>query len=116
MPSLLPTCDELASRLLMPIRIEVHSPHASTANSILQGAAALGVDGLRGCTIARLYFIEHDLTEAEIKRLCTMLLVDPVTEQAHWRPIDAPVPQPEKRSGYHLVEVTYRPGVTDVPA
>ncbi|MCC6458553.1 MAG: phosphoribosylformylglycinamidine synthase subunit PurL [Caldilineaceae bacterium] len=100
----------------MPIRIEVQSPHASAANAILHGAAALGIDGLRGCTLARLYFIEHDLTEAEINRLCTMLLVDPVTEQARWRSVDAPTPPSEQASGQQIVEVTFRPGVTDVPA
>ena len=98
----------------MPIRIEVHSPQAAAARAILQGAAALGIDGLQNCTIAHLYFIEHDLTDAEIEHLCTMLLVDPVTEQARWRAVDAPAPSNEQ--GSHVVEVTYRPGVTDVAA
>src|SRR5690606_28942559 len=84
--------------------------------AILHGAAALGINGLRGCAITRLYFIENDLTESEINRLCTMLLVDPVTEQANWRSVDEPAPHAESSPSHHLVEVTYRPGVTDVPA
>jgi phosphoribosylformylglycinamidine synthase len=99
----------------MPIRIEVHSLHTSSADAILEGAAALGIGGLQGCTIARLYFIENDLTAAEIDQLCTLLLVDPVTEQATWRHIDAPTTDTPPADS-HVVEVTYRPGVTDVPA
>ncbi len=85
--------------------------------------AALGIRGLRGCTISRLYFIENDLTDAEINRLCTMLLVDPVTELANWRPVDEPAvvsasiaKDTSKHTEKHVVEVTYRPGVTDISA
>ena len=101
----------------MSIRIEVQSQHTSEADSILQGAAALGINGLQGCTISRLYFIEHDLSPAEIDRLCTMLLVDPVTEKARWQPVETPsLAKPAFAPCDHLVEVTYRPGVTDVAA
>jgi phosphoribosylformylglycinamidine synthase len=102
----------------MPICIEVNSRNATAADAVLQGAASLGIDGLRGCTITRLYFIENDLTPDEIERLCTMLLVDPVTEQGRWRRVDtSPDAVTEgRREGDHIVEVTYRPGVTDVPA
>jgi phosphoribosylformylglycinamidine synthase II len=107
----------------MSIRIEVRSLHTSAAEAILHGAAALGIGSLQGCTIDRLYFIEHDLSDAEINRLCTMLLVDPVTEQAQWRPVDqadsTQVSSPATAgvaSGNQIVEVTYRPGVTDIAA
>ena len=99
----------------MSIRIEVHSRNAAPAKALLHDAAALGVDGLRECTITRLYFIENDLSPAEIERLCTMLLVDPVTEQATWHNVDATTNSPQQTKG-HLVEVTYLPGVTDIPA
>ena len=99
----------------MPIRIEVHSRNRAPADAVLQGAASLGISGLTGCTVSRLYFIERDLSSAEIDRLCTMLLVDPVTEQAAWRAVDAPVAASNTNNGYS-VEVTYRPGVTDVAA
>lgn len=103
----------------MPIRIEVTSRNAAPAEAILQGAASLGIEGLRGCTVTRLYFIERDLNDEEIERLCTMLLVDPVTERAAWYTLDAhgnsSTPQ-DGDSSVHQVEVTFRPGVTDVPA
>ena len=102
----------------MSIRIEVHSRNASSAEAILHGATALGIKGLRGCTVTRLYFIENDLSPAEIDRLCSMLLVDPVTEQATWHSIhaDSSTNAAVREQSGHLVEVTYRPGVTDIPA
>ena len=102
----------------MSIRIEVHSSHTSASQqdaAIIQGAAALGISGLHGCAITRLYFIEHDLAAADIERLCTLLLVDPVTEQATWRSVDVPATDVTLGDS-HIVEVTYRPGVTDIPA
>ena len=97
----------------MSIRIEVNNRNTTTAEAIVQGAASLGISGLRRCTVTRLYFIENDLTSAEIQRLCTLLLVDPVTEQASWQNVGEPV---ATKAGTHSVEVTFRPGVTDVPA
>ena len=97
----------------MAIRLEVHGSHASASAAILRDALALGVAALEGCTISRLYFINHDLSTAQIEQLCTWLLVDPVTEQAHWGPVDAPA---RSLPGSHVIEVTFRPGVTDVAA
>src|SRR3954462_3211442 len=99
----------------MPIRIEVQSSNTSPSDTLRQSAAALGVNRLTAVTIKRLYFIEHDLSEDDIERLCALLLVDPVTEKATWQPLAAmtlPAPNPD----LHSVEVAFRPGVTDVPA
>lgn len=99
----------------MPIRIEVHSSHAPATAALLGDAASLGIDGISGCRIARLYFIERDLDPAQIDRLLTLLLVDPVTDSATWGALhEAGAETPA--DGTHVVEVTFRPGVTDVPA
>ena len=95
----------------MAIRLEVHGPHASASAAILRDAIALGISTLESCTISRLYFIAHDLSPAQVEQLCNWLVVDPVTERATWGPLDA-VPA----TGAPVVEVTYRPGVTDVAA
>src|SRR5688572_28745380 len=103
----------------MPIRIEVYGSHASAAAALRADAAALDVHGITGCRVGRLYFIEHDLDRAEIDRLLTMLFVDPVTETASWRPLstgEAETDTPDTHEAQHIVEVTFRPGVTDVPA
>jgi phosphoribosylformylglycinamidine synthase len=99
----------------MSIRIEVQSRNGSQEAAILQGAASLGIGGLGGCTVTHLYFIENDLTAAEIEKLCAMLLVDPVTDHATWQRLgDAATAAATPEC--HTVEVTFRPGVTDVPA
>lgn len=96
----------------MPIRIEIHSPHAAAAAAVRHGAVALGITALTACRVTRLYFIERDLAPTQIEQLCTLLLADPVTEHATWRAVDAPAPA----AAHPIVEVTFRPGVTDVPA
>jgi len=97
----------------MTIRIEVQGSHAAAAAAIVRGAASLGIPALRACRIRRLYFLEADPGDAAIDRLCTLLLVDPVTESATWGPAEgADAPSP----GWQVVEVAYRPGVTDVAA
>ena len=98
----------------MSIRLEVSSPHASTSAALLAGATALGITGLTRIDLTRLYFIERDLSPGQIDKLCTLLLVDPVTEHVQWRLLDnePPVMSP----GIHGVEVSFRPGVTDVAA
>ncbi len=98
----------------MPIRFEAHSAHAAEAAAIRSGALALGITGVRGCEIAQLYFIERDLADPDLERLAAWLLVDPVVDRAVWRRLDQPAPP--VAAGVHVVEVTYRPGVTDVAA
>lgn len=97
----------------MSIRIEVQGSHAAAAADIVRGAATLGIPGLHACRIRRLYFLEADPGAAALERLCTLLLVDPVTESATWGPAEA---ADEPSPGVHTVEVAYRPGVTDVAA
>ncbi len=85
--------------------------HGAAARELLRGAAALGVQGVQGCTITRLYFLEQDPGPAALERLCAALLADPVTETAAWAPLDARAATPGC-----VVEVAFRPGVTDVAA
>jgi phosphoribosylformylglycinamidine synthase len=102
----------------MPIRIEVYSGRTAGPRglpaAIRGGALALGITGLAGCEIARLYFVEHDLAVADLERLAAWLLVDPVVDRAVWRRLEQPAPP--VAADVHVVEVTYRPGVTDVAA
>ncbi len=99
----------------MTLRIEVRSKHERSGQSILQAAAALNLTGLRECQIVRLYFLAEDPGEAAVQRLASLLLADPVMDQASWQPA-ADVSQASSNDQYSLVEVAPRPGVTDVPA
>jgi phosphoribosylformylglycinamidine synthase len=113
------------------IRIQVSGSHHATSQAILHGANALGVAGVRECRIARLYFLMRHPGDEAIQRLCDALLVDPVTERATWREIDLDLSLPQRTqreepahvddgevsnpsSGVFVVEVSFRPGVTDV--
>jgi phosphoribosylformylglycinamidine synthase len=93
----------------MSIRIEVRGQHAAATGHILRNAAALGVAGLTGCNITRVYFLEEDPGAESLQQLCTFLLADPVMETASWA--DAAI-FPEGR----VIEVAPRPGVTDITA
>lgn len=101
----------------MSIRIDVvgrraaAQVHSAAAQEVLRGAAALGIRGVDSVTIARLYFLERDPGPDAVARLCASLLADPVTEEATWGPLD-----PSQSHVPCMVEVAYRPGVTDVAA
>ncbi len=95
----------------MSIRIEVQGSRAAAAAAIVEGAASLGIAQVAGCTMSHLYFLEADPGTMALARLCTLLLVDPVTESATWGPADGDEDLPPS---VHCVEVAFRPGVTDV--
>ena len=104
----------------MSIRIEIRSRASampsSAGQAIVRSAAALGISTLQECHIVRLYFLEHDPGPEALQRLCAFLLADPVLEHAVWGPIDQEVDVGSGREYAHVVEVAYRPGVTDVAA
>ena len=104
----------------MTIRIEVRGMHPASGQSILRGAAALGIDGLTECRIARLYFLAQHPGAEPIDRLCAFLLADPVMEAAQWIDLASGTPgHPIAQSSgatLHAVEVSFRPGVTDIAA
>lgn len=102
----------------MTIRIEVRNKQQTTQQAVLKHAPALGIHGVTDCQTVRLYFLAAPLAAAQIEQLCTLLLVDPVTERATWEEL-TPTPTlsqvGEGRNGL-IIEVAFRPGVTDVPA
>lgn len=105
----------------MTVRIEVRSKHSNAGQNVVRGAANLGVVGVTACRIVHLYFLERDPGDEAMGRLCSLLLADPVVETWQIRrgeegknggKGDAPANRPST----HIVEVAFRPGVTDVPA
>lgn len=127
----------------MTVRIEVRSNHPAAGQKVTRGAANLGVGGVTSCRVVHLYFLENDLGDEAIVRLCSLLLADPVTET--WRVVRgegqrASIPEsqvalsqsalmldsattstgddspPTPKPSLHIVEVAFRPGVTDVAA
>ncbi|MBW7881457.1 MAG: phosphoribosylformylglycinamidine synthase subunit PurL [Caldilineaceae bacterium] len=99
----------------MSVRIEVQSSHPAASDAILRNAAVLGIRGLTDVRISRLYFLSHHPGTESIERLCAYLLVDPVMESATWSD-GAGDESTAPGAGVQVVEVAFRPGVTDVPA
>jgi phosphoribosylformylglycinamidine synthase len=102
----------------MTIRIEVRPKARTTNQTVLQNAPMLGIPAVTDCQTARLYFLAADLEPAQIQQLCMLLLADPVTEVATWGDV---TPSPKLGKGWgggdaSVIEVAFRPGVTDVPA
>jgi phosphoribosylformylglycinamidine synthase len=96
----------------MTIRIEVRAKTQTTNQTVLQNAPMLGIHTLTDCQTIRLYFLAAHLETAQIEQLCALLLADPVTEVATWS-------TPSQAGGGSepaVIEVAFRPGVTDVPA
>lgn len=81
------------------------------AEIFLSDARALGFNDLRRITCHDLYFVEGQLSQEICKRLALELLTDPVTQLMTWAKLPATPAPPERDSV--MVEVAFRPGVTD---
>jgi len=90
------------------------------SRGLLHDAHALGLRDVSHITASDLYFIEGKLTAHDQERLVAahdqerlvaLLLSDPVAERAEWRRTDHARRRPKRAQ--HIVEVAYRPGVTD---
>ncbi len=98
----------------MAIRIVVHPREDKPNASLLENANALGLDGIIAIRTRNVYFLSEHPGDEGIKRICGSLLADPVTEVARWRDVEQEdVPS---AAGVQVVEVAFRPGVTDIPA
>ncbi len=79
--------------------------------------AQIGIDRVRAVEVSDLTFIRGELSGADIERLATELLVDPIVEgYRRWSGSSIAALQAERaisRPGELAVEVGYRPGVTD---
>lgn len=76
----------------------------------LSDAQALGFHDLKRLTCLDLYFIEGQLSQEEMQQLALKLLSDPVLQQVSSSPFEA------ADAAAQVVEVAYRPGVTDPAA
>jgi phosphoribosylformylglycinamidine synthase II len=91
----------------------VISPHRTDdprSISYLADAHALGLTSVTGLRCHDLYFIEGQLSQADLHRLAVELLSDPVTQSYTYTCLtDQSAPAPSSS----MVEVALRPGVTD---
>jgi len=91
-----------------PMRVEVWERHLNGGRAPRNQTTPSA--NHTGCFVARIFFLEGELSPGQLDRLCSTLLADPVTEDYRWSPADRPVsPLPAD----HTIEVTLLPGVTD---
>jgi len=76
----------------------------------VQDIRDLGITGVSEVRTGGIYWIEGDLSEDEVHRICRELLADPITQEYEFYPADSP---PSLPPDAWVVEVRYRPGVTD---
>src|SRR5262245_48713410 len=93
------------------VRFNRHDPRS---DGLLTDARALGLSDLRRIECQDLYFVEGQLSQDELQQLALSLLTDSVTQSVEWQEM-APPMAPSARGGRGglVVEVAYRPGVTD---
>ena len=77
----------------------------------LKDAHALGFRHLKSIQVQDLYFIEGQLSQEDLQQLALKLLSDPVTQIALW--IELPLPLSTPQDDSVILEVAFRPGVTD---
>jgi phosphoribosylformylglycinamidine synthase II len=98
----------------MAIRIVVYPREDKLNASLLQNAYALGLNGIVAIRTRNIYFLSEHPGSETVERISSALLADPVTEIARWWDLsqeDLPTGE-----GMQVVEVAFRPGVTDIPA
>ncbi|MGQ9553271.1 MAG: phosphoribosylformylglycinamidine synthase subunit PurL [Anaerolineae bacterium] len=100
------------------VQVDLKPEHQDwRGRALLPDAAALGIGSLRDIRVSDLYFLAGELDPAQVKRLATELLCDPI--MAHYT---VGLASDEKSSGtalgpdQWLVEVCLLPGVTDAQA
>jgi len=90
------------------LRIDVIASDDPDGARVVSAAPLIGVENLIDCRVSRVYHVNGDIEAAEVERLCTSVLVDPVVDRHY---VDA-VPVAEGRA----VEVAPMAGVTDQDA
>jgi len=68
----------------------------------------LGLKGIESVEIIQTYMLEGTLKEADVEKICKLLLSEPITQHFSFR---GPLVKEEK--GVRIVEVAYNPGVMD---
>jgi phosphoribosylformylglycinamidine (FGAM) synthase PurS component len=85
-------------------------PDDPRSAAYLADAHALGLTSVSGLRCHDLYFIEGQLSEADLERLAVELLSDPVTQEYRYMCLTDQAATPATAG---VVEVALRPGVTD---
>jgi len=102
--------------MLIRVEIGVRASYGDPLGRAVAGQIAdLGIETVRAVHTAQLYFIQADWTKAEVERCCLELLIDPLVQEYGYWLSDTAMPQPEiaLAGDVYVVEVIFKPGVTD---
>lgn len=97
---------------VMDWKIEVgYKPTATDAmgEGIKKDIEDLGISGVDYVKTMQVYMIDGDISESDVEMICENLLTDRITQAYEYK--DSLVGQDD--AGAWVVEVTYKPGVTD---
>jgi len=83
------------------------------AERVLHAAQGFGLASITAVRTARSFLIDADCTREQVEAVARSLLVDPVAEQFLVSRIDVPPDQPHAQASQRLLNVLYKPGVTD---
>jgi len=92
------------------VRLKEHLPDARGLG-LVKDIHDLGIKTVAGARVLDVYWLNADLTAAQMDTICKNLLADPVT-QDYWHG-RTPREGEETGIGYHAIEVAYNAGVTD---
>jgi phosphoribosylformylglycinamidine synthase II/phosphoribosylformylglycinamidine synthase I len=91
---------------LQNYRVEVFARANNSDNKWVQTAQQLHINSLTGCFNARIFFLRGNVSQAEVERIATELLADPVTEEFL-------IGTSSKGDASHTLDVSLQVGVTD---
>jgi phosphoribosylformylglycinamidine synthase len=95
-------------------RIEVslksHLPDARGAG-LVRDVHDLGITSISGVRVVDIYWLDAELADDDLDRICRELLADPVSQD--YRCGTATAVEDNHLPDWHVVEVTYNPGVLD---
>ncbi|MFW6150829.1 MAG: phosphoribosylformylglycinamidine synthase subunit PurL [Chloroflexota bacterium] len=83
--------------------------HDARGRALLGDIRDLGINTVSDVRVADIYWLDAELSSADLSRLCRELLADPLLQDCQ---VDREHADHEERDA-HAVEVTYNPGVTD---
>jgi len=102
--------------MLIRVEVRVRNPFRDClGEAIANQIADLGIQTVYAVHTAQLYFIQADWTQAQVERCCRELLVDPLVQGYSYWTDERGMPRPEVplSDDAHVVEITFKPGVTD---
>ncbi len=81
--------------------------------SVLKDILGLGISTITRVGVTHVYTIKSALTEKQIQRVASQLLVDPVTQDYRCFPLERYASVEQKNSSRTEIEIAYNPGVMD---